>query len=547
MDKNILKVITTNKVEIFLIVFSFVFSFWLMLSTFSYSEGTMRIATKAWSDFANHIPLIRSFSLGNNFPVEFPLFPGEPIRYHFLFYAFVGLLEKIGLRIDWALNIPSALGFFGLMMTIYYLAKSLFKSRAVGILSVIFFLFNGSFSFIEFFKTHLLSQNTIPNIITNTTFPSFGPYDGKIVSAFWNLNIYTNQRHFAIALAFLLSLLLTIVKNEQKKKSLSRKVILIFGLILGIMPFFHASIFILSGLILIVIFFLLSKQRKPIFFILLIGGILSLPRVILLKEASTFIPVFQPQYLIQESLNLKTFTYYWVMNLGLSFFLIPIGFFLANSLQKKILLVAISFFVLGHTIQLSPEIASNHKFFNAFLILGNTYTAFALVKTWSKSHFLKPIVCALFFFLIFSGIIDFFPIINDGKMILPDYSKNPDIQWILSNTQPNDVFLNSSYLYHPASLAGRNIFLGWPYFAWSLGYNSEKRGNEFKELWGESNKKRVCDMLIDKEINYIDTNKASANDPNMPSISLLYEKEFVKVYTNYYTSFHIYDVKQSCS
>jgi hypothetical protein len=67
-----------------------------MFSTFSYKDGNMLIASKAWSDFASHIPLIRSFSFGNNFPPQYPLFSGPPIKYHFLFYAFVGLLEKLG-------------------------------------------------------------------------------------------------------------------------------------------------------------------------------------------------------------------------------------------------------------------------------------------------------------------------------------------------------------------------------------------------------------------------------------------------------------------
>ena len=117
-------------------IFLLLFSFWLMFHTFSYNAKTnsMMIAYKAWSDFGSHIPLVRSFSMGDNFnrlirgkAPEYPLFPGEPIRYHFLFYAFVGLLERLGLRIDWALNIPSALGFFFLMVMIWTLAEQLFK------------------------------------------------------------------------------------------------------------------------------------------------------------------------------------------------------------------------------------------------------------------------------------------------------------------------------------------------------------------------------------------------------------------------------------
>src|SRR5579871_329018 len=144
--------------EIILFIIFLVFSTWLMFSTFSYEAGSMLIATKAWSDFANHIPLIRSFSFGDNFPPQDPIFAGQPIHYHFVFYQFVGLLEKMGVRIDYALNVPSMLGFFGLLIMIYIFAKKLFRSRAVATLSVLFFLFNGTLSFLEFFKQHPLSN-----------------------------------------------------------------------------------------------------------------------------------------------------------------------------------------------------------------------------------------------------------------------------------------------------------------------------------------------------------------------------------------------------
>src|SRR3990167_8445967 len=125
------KLFKNNIIEILVILFSFSFGFWLMFSTFGYKDGSILIAAKARSDFGSHIPLIRSFSLGDNFPPEFPLFPGEPIKYHFLFYLVVGLLERVGVRIDYALNLPSALSFSFLLITIYFLAKLIFKSRAV--------------------------------------------------------------------------------------------------------------------------------------------------------------------------------------------------------------------------------------------------------------------------------------------------------------------------------------------------------------------------------------------------------------------------------
>ena len=99
MKNKLRSLFKTSYLEIVLIIFTFSFSVFLMFFTFHKEDGTLFIASKAWSDFGSHLPLIRSFSFGSNFPPEYPLFPGQPINYHFLFYFLVGLIEKAGIPI----------------------------------------------------------------------------------------------------------------------------------------------------------------------------------------------------------------------------------------------------------------------------------------------------------------------------------------------------------------------------------------------------------------------------------------------------------------
>ena len=94
-------------------------SYWLMNRTFQYHDQSFVIASKLWSDFGAHIPLIRSFSFGHNWPPEYPTFPGEPIRYHYLFYLAVAGLEKIGVNLGLALNLLSAAGLTLLLFMIF--------------------------------------------------------------------------------------------------------------------------------------------------------------------------------------------------------------------------------------------------------------------------------------------------------------------------------------------------------------------------------------------------------------------------------------------
>lgn len=533
-------------VTVIITVVALVFSFWLMFSTFGYKDGSILIAAKARSDFGSHIPLIRSFSLGNNFLPEYPIFPGEPIRYHFLFYLLVGLIERAGVRIDFALVVPSALSFSFLIVTIYLLAKLVFKSRFVGILSVLFFLFNGSFSFLEFFKAHPLSLNTPIDILQNTTFPSFGPYDGKIVSAFWNLNIFTNQMHLAPPLALLLFLIYSLIKNEEKRVSIKWHWALLWGVFLGLLPFSHSSIFIMALAILGISFLLFKHQRVPLLLMLALGIVLSLPRTLYLEGTAFFVPQIKPGYLITDNFNLATFIRYWFMNFGLFFIFIPIGFLLSPKNGKKLLAAFLPLFIIGNLIQFSPEMASNHKFFNVFLIIGNMLAAYLIYKIW-KAHFLtKVFVLPFVIIMTLSGIIDFFAVANDQMGEQPDYPINPDIAWIMENTPRDAVFLNSTYFFDTASLAGRKIFFGWPYFAWSVGHDTYKRDKITRTMLNPPDLPTLCKMLNQNDIDYI----SIISDRRSEDFEInfeFFEQNFVKVYKNEANKIILYKTSPPCN
>lgn len=543
---SFLKFIKNHFLELFVFTSFFLFSFWLMFSTFSYKNGEILVASKAWSDFGSHLPLIRSFSFGWNFPIQYPLFPGEPIHYHFLFYAFVGLLERLGLQIDYALNIPSALGYFLLLVMLYTFGKMLFKSKAVGILGAIFFIFNGSFSFLYFLKLHAFDNTFISAVKTNTTFPSFHPYGDGLVSAFWNLNIYTNQRHLAAAFAFSLFVLFLFLLPVFKTKKYNSVTLSVFlGILLGSSYFFHIAAFGMTSIAILVLLIISPKIRLSGILILLIASIIFYPQYLYMNGTSTaFHTVLNIGYLTPPPVNIYSFMNYWSLNLGLHLVLIPVGFILAGKNAKKIFIAFFAFFIIGNTFQFSSEMAANHKFFNYFMLIGSMFSGYALLILWKKSIILKPIAVLLFFLLIFSGIIDFFPIYNDGKVTVKDYKKDPDIMWIMKNTPQDSVFLNTTYFVPIESLAGRKVYFGWPYFAWSQGYDTSKRGGFIDNLFLQADKKTICKLLHSQNLSFIRTSEPV--DTAFPQINKDFFASLTPVYTNSNSHVKIYDVAKNC-
>jgi hypothetical protein len=542
--KKLLEILRKNPQEAFFFLVLLLFSTVIMFKTFGVEDGSLKIASKAWSDFAATIPLIRSFSLGDNFPPEYPIFPGFPIRYHFVFFFLAGALERAGLRIDFALNILSVLSFFMLCVAIYFLAKAVFKKGSIAFISVVLFLFNGSLAFLDFFKNHPLSANTLKDIIANTSFPSFGPYDGRVVSAFWNLNIYTNQRHLGLSYAAFLGLVLVVYKASQNPKKFTFLKALILGISIGLFPFVHSAVFGMMGVAVLVFFFLYPRLRTRMLVTGAVALLVATPQLLYMGPSQVAFPHFDPGYLLGK-LTLGGFVNYWILNLGLGATLVPVGFILSNKSQKKIVFPFVVLFVIGNLFRFTPEIAANHKFFNLFVIGINFFSAFSLIYLWQKGRLGKIVAAAAFFFVTLSGVIELFPILNDSYIKLPDYKKNPISLFIVENTAKDAIFLNSSFLYDPASLAGRKIYLGWPYFPWSAGYDTDKRHQSMKNILGATNKNQLCQLLGRENIDYVEIQNPSRLEAvavNYP----LFEKNFVSIFFDQKEEIKIYDVGDSC-
>lgn len=531
-------------VEIVFFLSAFLFSWFLMSKTLRLTpNGNFEIATKAWSDLSATIPLIRSFSFGSNFPPEYPLFAGSPIRYHFVFFLLVGLLEKIGLALPFALNFLSALVFSLLIFLIYFLGKTIFRKRSVGVIAATLFLFNGSFAFLEFFNKNPLSGRSILEIINNTDFATFGPYDGKIVSAFWSLNIFTNQRHLALAYSAFLLLILLVYRFAKGKSEFTYGKAILLGIFIGVFPFIHLAIFGALGIALATFFIIYPKLRRQIIVSGVVALILALPQFIYF-QGGVSTQIFNPGYLIHE-LTPQNFTVYWFLNLGLTLILAPIGFFLANKSQRKILIPFLSLFIIGNLFQFSVEISANHKFFNLFVIGLNFFTVYLLIYLWGKSLLGKILVPILLFFLLFSGVIDFFPIVNDSYVEILDIENNKTANFILENTPPDSVFLNSSFLYDPASIAGRKIYLGWPYFSWSAGYNTELRFENLKNYLNPVNKGDLCSSLLREGVDYIEIKNPTNLEDVTPNYSF-FDDNFDRIYFYPEEGLSIYIVSISC-
>lgn len=540
-----LKKVLPNILVGFLIIF---FSSYLMISTFGYESGNFLISSRLWSDFGAHVPLIRSFSVGQNFPPQYPHFAHEPIQYHYGFYLISGVLEKIGIPLDWAVNLPSLVGLSLLLWMIYIVTIRLTGKRLAGCIAVILFTFNGSLTFVDYFNEHGWSMHSVASIPTLKEFVNFGPWNGDHISAFWNLNIYTNQRHLGLSYALVLVMLWPILAGKISRKTKYRSlawVVVVLALSLA-SPLIHKAIVPIAAVVYISWGLFFPRQLR---YILPLVGMMLLASIPLYRHVTPFAEILDihPGYLAQGN-TLLDWVRYWIWNIGAYSVVIPLALVFSKRKMKAVVVASLLLFGVANIFQMSTDMINNHKLINFALALWAIVAADFIVRVRKFKLVGIPLSLAMIGIMSLSGILDLAPIINDRLIPLADAPQSQTQQWIRSHTPKQAVFLSSHKFYNPASLAGRPLYFGYSYFPWSMGYDIGDREAFTREIFAPTiSVAQSCRMLIEQDIDYviISAGAGEIGDTNVQVSSIA--QSFAPVYENKDESQAIYSVQENCA
>lgn len=189
-------------------------SLWIMLQRLS--GDPLKVSANTWGDTALHIGIARSFSQGDNYPPVLPIFSGETIRYHFGFDFYAGVLERMGLPIEWAFNLPGALGFAAIMVLVFAFAHYLWHRVSIGIVTAILFATSSTLAFLRYFDKYpsLLVALQPHNWWNLNKYLAIGPFQpGEQISIFFTLNPYLTQTHLIISMVIVLFVAYSLLRH----------------------------------------------------------------------------------------------------------------------------------------------------------------------------------------------------------------------------------------------------------------------------------------------------------------------------------------------
>lgn len=567
-----------NLIECIFLFMSLILSVFLMFYTFSVRNNTIYIGFSVWGDFGPHLGVIRSFSWGSNFPTEYPHFADGNIRYHFMFQFLAANLEYLGLRIDWAFNIPSILSMVAFLLLLYSFAVILAGNRWVGILTGILFLFRSSFAFFTFMSDMKSLREAVSRILSNEV------YIGRTMNENWGLwtqNVYINQRHLPFGLAvFLLVLIVMFPLYEQmihalktvkersgedgcleKSPASGRKCIAFYlknwirefifaednwiplnirrslaaGALLGLVSFWNGAV-VFGALPILFFMAIPSKHRLEYLNVAVLTAILSFIQSAFFMGNGAK-PV-NPRLVIGFLAAQKDFIgilKYYIELLGIFPFVLIAAAFLVPGGMRWLMLAFITPMVMATTISLTPDINANHKFVIMSVILLNIAAAYFLYVMFSSRKSLLLISAAvLSAVMTVTGIVDFITLcnLNKSNRRVAISINDPITKWVRENTGPNEVFLTDVHVIHPILLAGRKFFYGWPYYAWSAGYDTYGREAVVKQIYGGTDIARIKELVRQNNISYIVIESGNRNAKAYELNEELFRKNFKLVYEN---------------
>lgn len=501
---------------------------YMMFYVFFIRDGILYSGVTVYGDYAPHTAMMRSFSEGNNFPTQYPHYGGADVKYHFMFQFLTGNLEYLGMRLDIAYNLVSVASLLGFLMLLYQLALRITGKMCCGVCAIFFFFFRSGAAIFRFVWEHLQAGDLLRTLKENTAFIGYTLNEDW---GLWNFNVYLNQRHLAFGLLLVaLALYLFMdwveagVSHEEKGfcwlkgrifsreawKSKNLEQALMMGLFLGLCAFWNGAA-VIGGLLILLGFAVFSDGKIDYAVTAGVTVFFSFLQTKIFIVGSAMSPELYFGFLAEEKTIVGVIRYLFWMG-GVFFLgLLILGCFLKKR-DRSILLSFLFPTFFAFLISMTPDINVNHKYIMISYAFLTIFWAWAVCRLWDgiRSNIrikLCSKVTAVILAVVLSatGIYDFVVILKANG---PGHRVTVNTQseltaWLEETLNKDDLLLTPEYSMNEVTMSGAMLYCGWPYYAWSAGYDTNYRAAQAVTIYTTSDSELLKRVTEQEKITYI--------------------------------------------
>lgn len=513
--------------EIILFTVVTVFVTWMMFYVFHMKDGILYSGFSVFGDYAPHTAMMRSFSRGNNFPTQYPHYGGQDVKYHFMFQFLVGNLEYLGLRIDIGYNLVSILSLTGFLMILYAISYRMFHSFCAGASALVFFFFRSGTAFWQYLWEHFRAGDLVETLRANTSFIGYTTNENW---GLWNFNVYLNQRHLAFGLLMVSAAVWIFMEWLEAgcshsengivwigKRIFSKdawagrnvKIAVLLGVFLGLTAFWNGAALI-GGLLILAGMAVFSDGKLDYAICAALAVFFSELQSKLFVSGSVMSPSFYWGFLAENKSLVGVIGYLAEIS-GFFFVGLVVTVVFLKRKERAVLFGFLLPLVFAFLVSLTPDINVNHK----YVMISYAFTAvfwgwtvrrlFLAGKTgWKK--WLGRVVCGILCIcLTLTGIYDYVIILRDndsGHRVT--VNMNSDLtDWLSENLHKDDLLLTPEYTMNEVTMAGVMLYCGWPYYAWSAGYDTYYRAEQAVTIYITDDQNVLKETVKQEKITYI--------------------------------------------
>ena len=572
-----------------LILFGLLAAFitYMMFYVFYMKEGILYSGLTVYGDYAPHTAMIRSFSMGNNFPTQYPHYGGADVKYHFMFQFLAGNLEYLGMRMDVAYNIVSLTSLTGFLMLLYQLALRITGKMCCGVLTIFLFFFRSGMAFFRFVWEHIQAGNLLETLTENVSFIGYTTNENW---GLWNFNVYLNQRHLAfgllmvtLALYLFMDWLETGTMHEKKGfvwmkerlfskegwRSRNLEQALLMGLFLGLCAFWNGAA-VIGGLLILCGFAVFSDGKLDYLIMAAVTIFFSYLQTKIFISGSAMSPQIYLGFLAEDKTVWGVVKYLFWMS-GVFFLgLLVLGWFMRRR-ERAILLGFIFPTIFAFVLLMTPDINVNHKYIMISYAFLTIFWAWTICNFWTGERVKRNVKIAderktedieneikketsqsdvktgrdrkirkfagkvlaaiLTICLSITGIYDFAVIVKgNGPGRRVAVNMNSDLTcWLAEHLDKNDLLLTPEYSMNEVTMSGVMLYCGWPYYAWSAGYDTNYRAAQAVTIYTTSDSETLKSTVKQEKITYILFEEGSEFEQQVcqeKTIAATYEKVY---------------------
>ena len=469
--------IKENRLQIFVaLIFATIFGHFFYKGMFHPSDDGMFLTATTWYDLAYHLALATSFLYGQNFPPINPVFPTEPLRYHFMGDFHAAVLMKLGLGIWPTFGMTSFIMALALVGIFYCFARRLTESGVASFIATLLFFFSGGLGFVLFFSDWRDSRQPFLKFFWNMK---------ENYTDMWSRGIkWTNlmtsglipQRSMLYGMPIALILLTAIAVvwkrwNVEKRDEAWQGVEVLFpaGVIAGLLPLFHYHAYAVVVFTSCALF--LIKPRRAWLAFWVPAVLIALPQW---RAFGSHIATGPPLrfHLGWVSYTYSNFFLFMIRNFGLPLILIFPALFLVPRYLRTFYVPFAALIVLCFILLISRDDVDNTKLL-FYWHAGTAVVIAAWLARWVRRPPGTAVVTIVVLACTLSGVLS---VIRESKLVWRIFSPAEIAAAEFARTVPaKALFLSGPTHSQPAMcLAGKPIVLGFEFLITSQGYPRAK-------------------------------------------------------------------------